>query len=142
MNKFMVPQFIDIEDKIFGPITVRQFIIILAGGGLMFIAFKLLTFWAFALSSLLILALVITIAFLKINGMPFHFFLLNLVQTFRRPRLYMWNKELTNAELRNLMREEAPPAPPAAPVKERLTTSKLQELALVVNTGGVYRPEA
>ncbi|KKS92044.1 MAG: hypothetical protein UV69_C0039G0006, partial [Parcubacteria group bacterium GW2011_GWE2_43_12] len=32
MQQFVVPQFIDVEDKIIGPITVRQFIIIMVGG--------------------------------------------------------------------------------------------------------------
>ena len=29
MDRFVVPQFIDVEDKIFGPVTVRQFLILL-----------------------------------------------------------------------------------------------------------------
>lgn len=140
MQQFMVPQFIDIEDKIFGPITVRQFIIILVGGALLFIAFKLLTFVVFALSGICILALTIVVAFLKINSMPFHYFLLNLLQTLRRPRLRVWDKTLSAQELRDLLREEPEPPPSVLPTKEFLTTSKLQELALVVNTGGVYRP--
>jgi adenosylhomocysteinase len=41
MDQFTVPQFIDVEDKIFGPITTRQFLILLATGLILFIAFKL-----------------------------------------------------------------------------------------------------
>ena len=44
MNQFVVPQFIDVEDKIIGPITTRQFIIMLAAILMDFVAFKLLTF--------------------------------------------------------------------------------------------------
>ena len=29
MDQFVVPQFIDAEDKIFGPLTARQFIIVM-----------------------------------------------------------------------------------------------------------------
>ena len=47
MQQFVIPQFIDVEDKIIGPITVRQFIIMLAGGGLVFISYKLSDFTLF-----------------------------------------------------------------------------------------------
>lgn len=137
----MVPQFIDIEDKIFGPITVRQFVIILVTGGLMFVAFKLLTFWAFVLVGLLLFGVGGTLAFLRVNGMPFHFFLLNIVQTFRRPRLTIWDKSWTTSEVREAMRGVVEAPPPSPPQKEPLESRKLQELSLMVNTGGVYNPD-
>lgn len=137
----MVPQFIDVEDKIFGPITTRQFVILLVAGVLIFVTFKLLRFWAFSIVGLLILAAAGTLAFLRVNGMPFHFFLLNLIQTFRRPRLKVWEKSPTSAELREFIRTIPEKLPPPLPVKEMMTATKLQELSLIVNTGGVYRPE-
>ena len=139
--QYMVPQFIDVEDKIFGPITTRQFVIILVGGTLEFILFKLLSFWAFAFVGLLILAATGTLAFFRVNGQPFHFFLLNLVQTLRRPRLKVWDSRLTSGELREYMRTAPVKPPPPPPTKEPLSVTRLQELSLIVNTGGVYRPE-
>lgn len=139
--QYMVPQFIDVEDKIFGPITTRQFIIILIGGTLEFILFKLLSFVTFILVGLPLFALIGTLAFLRVNAQPFHFFLLNLVQTTRRPKLKVWDKTLTPGELRELMREVPEKAPPPPPTKEPLTVTKLQELSLIVNTGGVYKPQ-
>ncbi|MBI2483119.1 PrgI family protein [Candidatus Uhrbacteria bacterium] len=141
MHQFMVPQFIDVEDKIFGPITTRQFIILLATGVLDFVLFKLLSFWIFAFVGLLLLAFGGILAFYRVNGMPFHFFLLNLIQTQRRPKLKIWDKTLTDSELRELgksvnVKTAAPPATKAPP-----SATKLQELALVVNTGGVFRPD-
>ena len=47
MQQFTVPQFIDVEDKVIGPITVRQFIIMLAGFLAIAICYKLLDFAAF-----------------------------------------------------------------------------------------------
>lgn len=139
--QYMVPQFIDVEDKIFGPITTRQFIIILVGGTLEFVLFKLMTFWTFTFVGLLLLAMTGTLAFMRVNGQPFHFFLLNLVQTLRRPRLKVWDKSLTDGEVRAYVRlvPEKPPPPP--PHKEAPTATKLQEVSLIVNTGGVYKPE-
>lgn len=141
MQQFVIPQFIDVEDKIIGPITTRQFIILLVAAMILFIIYKLATFTFFLVFGLPILAISIILAFIKINGQPFHFFLLNVMQTARRPNLRVWNKELTNEELqRNLKKEEVKITPPR-PVKEALEGTKLSELSLIVNTGGAYKGE-
>lgn len=141
MQQFTVPQFIDVEDKIIGPVTTRQFIIILATGLLIFILYKLLVFTAFIIFGLLLFGIGGTVAFLRINGQPFHFFLLNLIQTSRRPRLKIWDKELTEGELAGLMAQKPPAARIVPARKEVYTSSRLSEIALTVDTGGVYTPE-
>ncbi|WKZ28951.1 MAG: PrgI family protein [Patescibacteria group bacterium] len=141
MPQFVVPQFIDVEDKILGPITTRQFVILMVDGLVMFIVYKILSLpWAI-LTDVLLLTSGLVLAFVRINGQPFHYFLLNVLQTWRRPHVRVWNKELSDAEIIALSKVEPPPPPPAKPYKEALTTSRLSELALVVNTGGVYQPE-
>jgi len=40
--RFKVPQFIDIEDKIFGPFSFKQFVYLAGGAGLCYIFFKTL----------------------------------------------------------------------------------------------------
>ena len=42
--KFQVPQFTDVEDKIFGPLTLKQFVYIAGGGGLSFLLWRTLPF--------------------------------------------------------------------------------------------------
>jgi hypothetical protein len=140
-QQFVVPQFIDVEDKIIGPITTRQFLIIMGTGLLLFIMFKILRFVYFAVTGLPVLGVAATFAFARVNGAPFHLFFLNLLQTLRRPKTRVWYKDTTDAELRILM--AAPPAAAAKlePVKEAISTSRLQELTLVANTGGVYNPD-
>ena len=143
--QFVVPQFIDVEDKIIGPISVRQFMTLLIGGALIFTNYQLVykiiypNFWFFGLTSIGLFALDGTFAFLKINGRPFHYFLLNLLSTMQRPRLRVWNKRLALQELR--VREEEIIIPAPIPVKTPLTESKLTELSLIVDTGGAYREE-
>jgi hypothetical protein len=137
MEQFVVPQFIDVEAKIIGPLTVRQFLTFLAGAGLIFLVFKLATFWIAAIEGLFIFALTGTFAFLKINGRPFHYFLLNMLQTLRRPVLKVWNKNVFVA----VKKEEKKIEPPKPIIKKHLTASRLSELSLVVDTGGAYREE-
>lgn len=141
MSQFVVPQFIDVEDKILGPITTRQFAIMMVDALVMFIIYKLVYIWYALAVDVILLACGIVLAFVRVNGQPFHYFLLNLVQTLKRPGRRVWNKELTDAEIIALAKVEAPPPPPPKVYKEAPTTSRLNELALIVNTGGVYRPE-
>lgn len=141
MQQFVIPQFIDVEDKIIGPITTRQFIILLGVTIILFIAYKLVTFFYFLVFGIPVFGLGVTLAFIKINGQPFHFFLLNLIQTLRRPKLRVWNKELTADELRQYLKKKEVKIVPPRPVKEPLAATRLAELSLIVNTGGVYKGE-
>jgi len=141
MEKFVVPQFIDVEDKIIGPITTRQFVIILGTLLIIFIAYRLLEAILFIPIGLVVFIFGGALAFMKVNGMPFHFFLLNIIQTFRRPSLRVWDKRLSNSELKASTKKEEVKVEPVPPKKEPLTTSRLSELSLTVNTGGLYKPE-
>jgi hypothetical protein len=140
-DQYVVPQFIDAEDKIFGPVTARQFIILMVTGLLDFLLFKLLSFVWFLVAGVPILMIGGTIAFVRINGQPFHFFILNAIQTLKKPHVRVWDKTLTDTQLREYMKQEAPPPPVVTVRKIHSASSRLQELSLVVNTGGVYRPE-
>lgn len=141
-DKFIVPQFIDKEDQILGPITVRQFLLILVGVFLLFIEYKLLATAYFIFSALLTGGAFGTFAFMKINGQPFHIFFINFLQTSVRPPLRTWDKRPTDAELRAWMASANVVAPAKVTTqKPRPESSKLRDLSLVVNTGGVYKPD-
>jgi len=137
-----VPQFIDAEDKILGPLTARQFIEMLITMMVEAILFKALPslVW-FLVIGIPLFAIGVIFSFVPINGQPFHFFMLNLIQTWKRPRLRVWDKNRNNAELRMYLKQITPPPPAPFERKGAPNRSRLQELTLVVNTGGVYRPE-
>ena len=141
MEQFVVPQFIDVEDKVFGPITVRQFIILLVGGGIIFICYKLSDFALFLLEAIIIALITFVIAFVKINGRPIHYFLLNLVQTTMRSRLRVWNRLYSDAELKVYSKEKAAVLPTKIITKNKVRASRLAELSLIVDTGGIYEGE-
>jgi hypothetical protein len=91
--RFQVPQFIEVEDKIFGPLTLKQFIYLLGGGGLSFIIY---TFVGNLLISAIIImpivALALALAFYKVNNKPF----INVVEAafhyYFGEKLYIWKK--------------------------------------------------
>lgn len=141
MDQYVVPQFIEVEAKVFGPITARQFIICIIGGGFIFLAYKLADFTLFILEGLIIFIITGFFAFVKINGRPFHYFLLNLIQTFQRPSLRVWQKEVKSQKLKVKSKEEKKGEEVEEKVKSRkqLSPSRLSDLSLVVDTGGAYR---
>jgi hypothetical protein len=141
MNQFVVPQFIDVEDKIFGPVTTRQFLILLVASLVLFVAYKLADITLFIFLLAVIGGSALILAFVKVNGQPFHLFLLNIVQTTRRPGLRIWNKLYLKAELNELRKSEKIETVEAPKFVPRLSYSRLRDLSLVVNTGGYYKPE-
>lgn len=140
-QQFVVPQFIDVEDKIIGPITTRQFLIIMGTTLILFITYKILRFVYFVLTGLPIAGIAATFAFARVNGAPFHFFFLNILQTSKRPKTRVWYKDMNDAELRASLAAAPTALPKEEAVKEVVSTSRLQELTLVANTGGVYNPD-
>lgn len=142
-EKFVVPQFIDAEDKILGPITVRQFLICLGAAFLIFIEFKILAFAYFIVATVFTAGLAAVFAFLKINGQPFHIFFVNFLETTFRPSLRTWQKGLSDSELQDVLKKDKLKTPPIAkaPDANRPSSSRLRDLALTVNTGGVYNPD-
>ena len=140
MQQFIVPQFIDVEDKILGPITTRQFIILLIVGMIVFLSFR------FGDLSLFIFSLIffglggLVIAFVKVNGQSFHYFLINIIQTLRRPSRRVWHKTLSRKEL-DMLRKFVPEEPHEKQVVQPVKRERIQDLSLLVNTGGFYRGE-
>ena len=140
MQQFVVPQFIEVEDKILGPITIRQFLILLVAGLIIFITYKLADFALFVTVFAGLGGLSLVVAFVKVNGQSFHFFILNILQTMRKPGLRIWRKEYSKKELDYLRKLQ----PEEIEIKEILRPAKarhIRDLALIVNTGGFYKPD-
>ena len=138
-NQFTVPQFLDVESKIIGPVTARQFFILLGVLLAEFLIYRIfLNIIYVLLFGLPVLGVGLIFAFGKANGQPIHFLVLNYIQTFRRPRLRVWDKTLSDADVRMFLQtvEEEVIAPRLT--KAPLERSRLNELTLTVNTGGVY----
>ena len=91
--QFEVPQFIEIEDKIFGPLSWRQFLYVAGGMGMAVAMFLLLPFIFFAIFGLPLALLSAALAFYPINNRPFSFFLEAVVNYITKERLYLWRKK-------------------------------------------------
>jgi hypothetical protein len=91
---FQVPQFIDVEDKIFGPLSFKQFLEILGGAGLGYIiyTFEIIPFYIRIIPIIVVVGFGLALAFYKVNGRPFVNALEAGLKYFTRGRLYLWKK--------------------------------------------------
>ena len=126
MSTFQVPQFIDIEDKIIGPISLRQFLILVGTAAIVFLLFKVLQIWLWIIVGGSIGALGMALAFLKINGQNFSRVALNFLRYMINPRLYVWQR---SGEKRALVKEQPKIVKKEEIVKKRLNASELEEMA-------------
>ncbi len=94
--RFTVPQFIEHEAKIVGPLTFKQFLFIGAAGVICFVLyFSLgkLNFLLFLLISIILLIGSLVLAFLQIGGRGVPTILGNLLRFSLGSKVYIWKKK-------------------------------------------------
>ena len=106
--RFQVPQFIGVEDKLFGPLTLKQFIYLAGGAGMAFVVYDFLNFYIAIFFIVPILALALALAFYKVNDKPFINVMEAALRYFFTEKLYIWKKQDRVPQARG----EAPSAPP------------------------------
>ncbi len=95
--EFQVPQFIEVEDKIFGPLTILQFIYIAGGFGFAFAMWLLLPLWAAIILGAPVAILGAGLAFYKVNNRPLMATLEAAFGYAVGTKLYIWEKKKTAA---------------------------------------------
>ena len=128
MAQYQVPQFIEVEDKIFGPLTLKQFIYLAGGGGVCLMFFTLLPLWLTFILGVPVLVFCAMLAFYQVNGRPFIVAIEHASGYFFGTKLYLWKQR--EAKAQNTSTEA--PAPTAAPVPT-LSQSKLKDLSWSLN---------
>ncbi|MEK7134176.1 MAG: PrgI family protein [Patescibacteria group bacterium] len=124
--QFEVPQFIEIEDKIFGPLTFKQFAYLAGGAGLSFIFYTLIPFPFSVLFVIPIAVLSLALAFYKVHGKPFVAVLESAIRFTLSNRLYVWKRKEASSEKKDAPPEKAAESALSVP---RLSDSKLKDLA-------------
>lgn len=88
--QFQVPQFIETEDKIIGPFTMRQFIYVSIGAVFSFILYFNVQPWLWAFLSVFILGAAIALALVKVGGRPLTHVALSAAKFYWQPQTYVW----------------------------------------------------
>ncbi len=123
--QYQVPQFIDVEDKIFGPLTFKQFVYVAGAGGIAFVLYKALPIMLALLFGVPIVGLGIALAFYKINNKPFISVLESATKYTTKGKLYVWKKR----DRKPGKNTEALPTSVEQIQLPRLSDSKLKDIA-------------
>jgi len=130
--EYQVPQFIEVEDKIIGPLSLKQFIYVAGTGGLSVVFYFYLPDIVALLLIIPTIALGVSLAFYKINGKPFIQVLEAGFNYYTGAKFFLWKhkeptaREVTNAAAAARVAEEAAKPVVGGP---KLTRGKLSELA-------------
>lgn len=141
--QFQVPQFIEVEDKIFGPLTFKQFVYIGGALGASYLAFRGLPLFLAAPLILAFCGLGGALAFMQLNGRPFILTLENSFFFVIHPKLYLWSNVRKKKSSKEIEKIAAKAATTYIP---NLTDSKLHELSWSLDiqeriAGGTLTPE-
>jgi len=125
--RFQVPQFIEVESKIFGPLTFKQFVYLAGGAGLIFLLHIMLPFFLTVVFAVPVGAFAVALAFFKIHNRPFIIVAENAVRYYMAPKIFIWKKEKPKPVEFSLERTIRPEG--VAPYIPKLTQNKLKDLA-------------
>ncbi len=126
--QYQVPQFIEIEDKIFGPLTFKQFLYLAGGAGASVLFFTLLPLWLAVIVSLPFIALALALAFYTINDRPFIDVLEHAISYYISGKLYLWKQRSELPQTQTPAQATA-----AVPSVPKISESRLKELAWSLN---------
>ncbi|MCR4306850.1 MAG: PrgI family protein [Candidatus Yonathbacteria bacterium] len=124
--QFQVPQFIEVEDRIFGPLTFKQFIYLVGGAGICFVLYIILPFFFAVLLIIPFAGFSLALAFYKINNRPFISVVESALNYTLKGKLYVWKKVAIKPST-----QKGGNAKPASQSLElpKLSDSRLKELS-------------
>lgn len=126
--RYQVPQFIEVEDKIFGSLTIKQFLYIAGGASLAFILWTLLPKFIAPFIAIPILGLFIGFAFYKYNDRPLIYAVENGFKYFFGTKLYIWKKDTTPKKKKGNQKDTANKTVEQLNIP-KLSDSKLKEIS-------------
>jgi len=140
--RFEVPQFIEIEDKIFGPLTWRQFVYMGGGAGIAAALFFMTPLIIFVVIGIPILGFSFLLSFYPINNRSFSVFIESVFRFSLNSKLYLWRKKGTGIYKGNepmnitaLSNQTATYTPPTEGSNLQSLSRKLEMKALNNNNG-------
>lgn len=129
--QFQVPQFIEVEDKIFGPLTLKQFLYLAGGAAIVFLLYATLPLFLVILLGPAVAGFALALAFYKMHGQPFIKVVENALRHSMKAKVYTWKKrDAVPQKAEKIKTQDIKPSAPQIPVPlPKLTKSKLDELS-------------
>ncbi len=140
MLQYNIPQFIDSEDKIIGPVTIRQMAYLAIGT--VIIGFL----WMYKPNTIIFFLMAVPIgliflafAFFKINGLNFEVMLANIFSFITKPTLMLWSRQTENKE--PIIKVVIEKRNTTNLINNEYSQSKVEELAWLMDTYGQNKPQ-
>lgn len=92
MPQYSTPQFIDREQKVLGPLTIRQVVLFGAVALILFMLYFYVHLYILIGAAVVLISGALIIAFIKVNGRPLSSFLFSFLGYFTTSRRYTWRK--------------------------------------------------
>ena len=127
---FNVPQFIDIEDKIVGPLTAKQLGWLGIAGVLLLIFWSTLVFSTFLPVAVITVGIFGALAFYRPYNQPLLNFLMSGVNFFMKPKVYVWKRYYDNMKVAKKIQQ---PKEEIIVKRKVLDNSKVEELTKILN---------
>ena len=131
--QYQVPQNIDMEDKIIGPLTLIQFLYLLVGGIIDYLLLlSLKTSFVFWILAIPIALISLALTFLKIQDQPISHFIRAGLVYLSRPKIRLWKRQglAPIVILAKPGKKKVAPPPP----KKHIEKSQLEQLAQALDT--------
>jgi hypothetical protein len=132
-----VPQYIDVEDKIAGPLTAKQLGWIVGLGIILLVLWNMLPKPVFFILGLPLSVLFVALAFYKPYGQPLGSFVIFGIMYFFRPKVYFWKR----TPQRNVQAAPKVQATEKYLPEKRLTSQSLKDLAQLLDSEGMDHSE-
>ena len=128
---FNVPQFVDIEDKIAGPLTWKQLLWMIGMGAVLLIILNTFDTALAIVIAIPVVLLFVALAFYKPNGFPLTSFIYQAVMFLFRPKVAIWERPVNVTPMKK--EEKIVTESVAAAPHTGLTQDKLKELAHLID---------
>lgn len=128
--QYQIPQFIETEDKIVGPLSIREFIYLSFAFGFAAMMFFFLNFVVWLILAVPIAGVGVALAFVKINGRPFISVATAAARFYWNPQTYIWQPEQPN-----MPKVSATPSTPALSLEKIVSGMALKSALQSVQTG-------
>jgi hypothetical protein len=130
--QFKVPQNVQMEDKIVGPLTLKQMIILAAGGGMAYVVYLALAktyFWEVWLPPVAVVVVItILFTFVRIYNVSFSRFILLFIQFLVLPRQRIWVKKSGDVIMQEILTREPTEAQYKSEEKGKKTVDTIKKL--------------
>lgn len=139
MGQYKVPSNVETEDKILGPLSIKQFIYVVIGVMWAFIAIRLIAPFSLVVGIALAAPITLTmfaLGFIQREGISFENYFTATIQYFMSPRKLVWHKDEHVKSIK-----EAPKVVVAPERTRDYSQGQLQKLAFTLDTHGAYKDD-